>query len=113
LDITNFRTLRACACPVHLALRNMHSAVVHGVRDRRVGHESVYIALDSEPLGAMPRADGFKLLVDCLIAQIDGAFRRVAAFPRGAPKPPREADAKCGELSRREQEILGWLWRGA
>ena len=112
LDITNFRAPRACACPVHLALRNMRSAVVHGVRDRRAGHESVYIALDAQPLGATPRGDGFKFLVDCLIAQIDVAFRRVAAFPREAPKLPQEPDANCGELSRREAEILGWLCRG-
>jgi transcriptional regulator EpsA len=112
LDITNLRAPRACACPVHLALRNMRSAVVHGVRDRRVGHESLYIALDSAPLGEIPRADGFKFLVDCLIAQIDVAFRRMAAFPGEAPKLSREPDAKCGELSPREQEILGWLCRG-
>jgi transcriptional regulator EpsA len=113
LDLTNFRAPHACACPVHVAMRNMRSAVVHGVRDRRVGHESVYMALHSQPLGKTPRGDGFKFLVDCLIAQIDVAFRRVAAFPREAAKLPRQPDAEGGELSRREQEILGWLCRGA
>jgi transcriptional regulator EpsA len=112
LDLTNLRAPSACGCPVHSALREMRSAVVHGVRDQRVGHESLYIALDSESLGEIPRADGYRFLVDCLIAQIDVAFRRVAAFPLEAPKLPREPAANCGGLSRREQEILGWLCRG-
>lgn len=113
LSAAEFAMPRACLCPVHAALRRMHAAVAHGVRDRRSGNESLYIALDTEPLGAIPRAEGFKFLVDCLIAQIDVAFRRVAEF---APEtlawrqPP--AHGTWRELSRREQEILFLLCRG-
>jgi DNA-binding CsgD family transcriptional regulator len=89
----------------------MRSAVVHGVRDQRSGDESLYIALDAESPNATPRAGGFKFLVDCLVAQIDVAFRR--AFAPDASKPPHAArGGRWDELSRREQEILGWLRRG-
>ncbi len=109
LPTTSF-TPRMCACPIHVALRGMRFAVVHGVRDRRSGNESLYIALDSESLGAIPRAEGFKFLVDCLIAQIDVAFRRVAACD--APDPRQAPRGVWSELSRRERQILGWLCRG-
>ena len=112
LETADFAVPRACGCPIHAALRAMRSAVVHGVRDGRSGSESLYIALDSGPLAAIPRADGFKFLVDCLIAQIDVAFRRVAAFPLDAPDLQQAPRARWRNLSRREQEILGWLCRG-
>jgi len=112
LDLAKLRRPRTCVCPVHSALRHMRVAVVHGVRDQRDGQESLYIALDSKPLGEMPRAEGLKFLVDCLIPQIDVAFRRVAALPREALKPPREPGASRDDLSRREREILTWLCRG-
>ena len=112
LDITQLRGPHACVCPVHSALRHMRVAVVHGVRDRRDGQESLYIALDSKPRGQIPHAEDFKFLVDCLIPQIDVAFRRVAALPREALKPPRQPGASRDELSRREREILAWLSRG-
>ena len=111
LETADFAPARACACPIHAALRGMRSAVVHGVRDQRSGDESLYIALDAESPNATPRAGGFKFLVDCLVAQIDVAFRR--AFAPDASKPPHAArGGRWDELSRREQEILGWLRRG-
>ncbi len=113
LNAAEFAVSRVCLCPLHAALRGMRAAVVHGVRDRRSGNESLYIALDTESFGVIPRADGFKFLVDCLIAQIDVAFRRVAAVP---PETPAWQQAPSRgtwrELSRREQEILFWLCRG-
>jgi transcriptional regulator EpsA len=111
LETADFAPLRACCCSIHVALRGMRSAVVHGVRDERTGHESLYIALDTESPGAVSRIGGFKFLVDCLIAQIDVAFRRVAVF---APES-KPVQAQCGKwrnLSRREQEILNCLRRG-
>lgn len=110
LDTADFAPSRACACPLHAALRGMRLAVVHGVRDRRSGDESLYIALDTEPLGAIRLAEGFKFLVDCLIAQIDVAFRRVAEFD--APSMGNAARGIWRDLSRRELEILAWLCRG-
>ncbi|HSA89258.1 MAG TPA: XrtB/PEP-CTERM-associated transcriptional regulator EpsA [Burkholderiales bacterium] len=113
LNAVQFEVPRACLCPVHAALRRMHAAVAHGVRDRRSGNESLYIAFDTEPLGAIPRAEGFKFLVDCLIAQMDVAFRRIAEFAPGtAAWGGLPAHGTWRELSRREREILSWLCRG-
>jgi transcriptional regulator EpsA len=113
LSATEFAVPRVCLCSMHAALRGMRAAVVHGVRDRRSGNESLYIALDIESLGAIPRADGFKFLVDCLIAQIDVAFRRLAVVaPEMPASQPGQAKGLWRELSRREQEILFWLCRG-
>lgn len=112
LETAEFAPPRACACPIHTALRGMRSAVVHGVRDVRGGSESLYIALDTDSLGVVPRADGFRFLVDCLIAQIDVAFRRVTALPPVQP-PASAPRARWNGLSRREEEILACLCRGA
>jgi transcriptional regulator EpsA len=112
LETADFAVPRACACPIHAALREMRSAVVHGIRDARGGNESLYIALDTESLGGIPRADGFKFLVHGLVAQMDVAFRRVAEFPLDGSKLSRASAAKWRDLSLREEEILGWLRRG-
>jgi transcriptional regulator EpsA len=112
LETADFAPPRACGCPIHAALRSMRSAVVHGVRDERTGHESLYLALDSESPGAVARIGGFKFLVDCLIAQIDVAFRRLATFTPQAQPMTASHGGKWRDLSRREQEILSWLRRG-
>lgn len=102
----------ACACPVHSALRGMRSLLVHGVRDERGGHESLYIALSSGSFTKGRSRDRFVSLVDSLIAQIDVAFRKVAAFPLEDAKPRQVLGRNGLELSEREQEILGWVWQG-
>jgi transcriptional regulator EpsA len=112
LNTADFAVPHACRCPIHAALREMRSAVVHGVRDARGGNDSLYIALDTESLGAIPRVDGFKFLVHCLVAQMDVAFRRVAQFPLEVSSAARASAGKWRDLSQREEEILGWLRRG-
>jgi len=102
----------ACACPVHSALRGMRSLLVHGVRDERGGHESLYIALNSGSFTKGRSRDRFVSLVDSLIAQIDVAFRKVAAFPLEDAKTSQVPGGDGLELSSREQEILGWVCRG-
>jgi transcriptional regulator EpsA len=113
LNAVRFAVPRVCLCPVHAALRRMQAAVAHGIRDQRSGSESLYIALDTDSVGMVPPSDGFKFLVDCLIAQIDVAFRRVAAFAPASGALRNVLPGAAGsKLSRREQEILFWLCRG-
>jgi DNA-binding CsgD family transcriptional regulator len=85
---------------------------VHGVRDERGGHESLYIALSSGSFTKGRSRDRFVSLVDSLIPQIDVAFRKVAAFPLEDAKPWQVLGRNGFELSEREQEILGWVWQG-
>jgi transcriptional regulator EpsA len=97
----------ACTCLVHKALLDMHSLLVHGICDRRGGHESLYIAVNLEPISTARTGDQFGLFVDSLVAQIDVAFRKVAAFPLD------DANATSSlELSSREEQILDLLSRG-
>jgi len=101
----------ACACAVHGALRNTRSLLVHGVRDERNGHESLYIALDSGVFGNGWPTDRFISLVPLLVDQLDIAVRKVAAFPLHSATPPQEPGHWL-DLSAREREILDWLCRG-
>lgn len=101
---------RGCGCVLHAALKGMRSALVHGVRDERGGNESLYIALESGYFAQ--RSERSRLLVDWLMAQIDVAFRRVAAFPLDPVGMPDAPGASPLELSPREQQVLDCLSRG-
>jgi len=99
-----------CSCALHGALRQMRSVLVHGVRDKRSGEESLYIALNSGFFSADPGNDRWLSLINALVAQIDSAFRKVAPFPLNSTAPASPAPLNGGgELSRREREILAAL----
>lgn len=93
-----------CTCPLHAALRRMRSLVVHGFHDRRSGHHSLYVAMSSGSPTRGRCKQRFLALAEVLIAQIDGAFRKIPAFPqpiRSSTREPRVLD-----LSEREREVL-------
>jgi len=101
----------SCSCPVHSALRSMRCVLVHGIRDARGGHESLYVALGSGSFLNGRSRERFLSLVDLVTAQIDFAFRQLAAYPldgSGAEDP----DGERLDLSSREQEIIDWVCRG-
>jgi transcriptional regulator EpsA len=98
-----------CTCALHAAVRQMRSVLVHGVRDKRAGQESLYIAFNSGFFGADPGNDRWLSLINALIAQIDAAFRKVAPFPLDSAVASSQAPLNGGELSRREREILAAL----
>jgi transcriptional regulator EpsA len=102
-----------CSCPLHQALHDMRSLLVHGVRDQRTGQDSLYIALTSAPLARGRARQRLSPLLDVLVAQIDGAFRRVAALPlRPAPGAAVGAACRVLDLSEREREILDSVCQG-
>jgi transcriptional regulator EpsA len=101
----------ACTCPMHTALRGLHSILVHGVRDERGGYDSLYVAMHSRPFTDGRPRDQWSHIVDLLISQIDIAFRRVAAFRFAADSSPAPG-AEWLDLSSREQEILDWISQG-
>lgn len=112
LETAEIMPPRACGCPIHAALRSMRAALVHGVRDDRGGHESLYVAFSRERPGQASRSDSFRFLVDWLITQIDVAFRKVAAYPLEGTEPPEASGVNWLDLSRREGEILDRMCRG-
>jgi len=101
----------SCACPVHSALRGLRSVLVHGVRDERGGHDSLYVALHSRSFTKGQPRDRCSYLVDLLVTQIDAAFRRVAAF-RFADTSTEKLGGEWLDLSAREHEILDSMCKG-
>jgi transcriptional regulator EpsA len=109
-------SLETGATPLHTALRTMQSIMVHGVRDERGGHDSLYLALSRGSFTKGRGKERFSQLADSLIAQVDVAFRRVAAYPLArtaqSATPRTQIGSDGRELSAREEEILDWLCEG-
>jgi len=101
----------SCSCHVHSALSRMRCVLVHGVRDARGGHESLYVALGTESFARGRSRERFVSLVDLVIAQIDFAFRQLAPYPLEESGAEGE-DGEQLDLSSREQEIIDWVCRG-
>ena len=101
----------SCSCYVHSALSRMRCVLVHGVRDARGGHESLYIALGTESFARGRSRERFVSLVDLVTAQIDFAFRQLAPYPLEESGAEGE-DGEQLDLSSREQEIIDWVCRG-
>lgn len=103
---------QSCQCPIHAALANMESALVHGLHDKRSGRDSLFVALSA---GALPKGRSlqrFLSSLDPLFAQIDAAFRKVPAFPLApAGAAPRDG-SNVLDLSARELEVLESICRG-
>lgn len=101
-----------CGCALHGALRGMRAVLVHGMRDKLSGCDSLYIALDAS--GAPPQGDRrrFIALAHLLLCQLDIVWRRFAAFQLDS-LPVAGAIGLPRELSPREREILANLSRGS
>jgi transcriptional regulator EpsA len=101
-----------CNCGLDRTLRNMKSILVHGVHDQREGYDSLYLALNPSAIVGARAMDRFCHLVDCIVPQIDFAFRRVAALELGATpwcqgRPPHPYN-----LTAREQQIMDLVCEG-
>jgi transcriptional regulator EpsA len=105
---------KPCGCALHSALPGMRSLLVHGVRDKLSGCDSLYLALDPASCVAAGDQSRFIALAHLLLCQLDIVWRRLAAFrlddlpAADAIALPRELD-----LSVREREILVSLSRGS
>src|SRR5919108_2209950 len=67
---------RPCACALHAALRGMRALLVHGVRDKLSGCDSLYIALDAKSLFAAGDHARFISIAHLLLCQLDIVWRR-------------------------------------
>ncbi len=105
-------THSSCNCALHLAMRGMRSVLVHGMRNERDNHDSLYMMLSAESVVNGHRLERFHFLVDSVIAQIDVAYRKVAAL-KSAAAPAGDGDPRnSGGLSAREQEIVMKITEG-
>ena len=103
-----------CHCPLHIAIGQMRSLVVHGVSDKLSGCDSLYLFLDSRSRAELYAQRGFVTLAHLLVCQIDVAWRRVAAVQLDdLPGAQLMASTRPLSLSDREREILHRLARGS
>ena len=105
----------ACAsndCALNAALRQMRSVLVHGVRNERDDLDSLYVALNPVSVKNGQSAEHFFSLIDPVIAQIDVAFRKVAALKFASTAAGKNGQRRPDNLSAREQEIVRWIAEG-
>lgn len=105
-----------CQCPLHTALRNTKSLLVHGVHDERGACDTLYVALHSEAVTKGCMSGCFQkdpcFVFDSLITQIDIASRRLASLPSGKTTTTAFRNGSAFGLSEREREILEWVCKG-
>jgi transcriptional regulator EpsA len=106
--------LKPCTCALHSGLRAMRLVLVHGVRDKRSGCDSLYIALGSSSFGQLGHYSRFVALAHLLLCQLDIVWRRLAAFQfDDLPADEAIVVPRAVALSAREREILSSLARGS
>jgi transcriptional regulator EpsA len=105
-------TTSNCYCAIHSAMRRMESIVMHGVHNERDEIDSIYVAMNTEPIMQGRKNDYFLRMIEPLIAHIDVAFRKVVPL-NTAPINARTGHLlKGGNLSMREHEIMSWIAEG-
>lgn len=89
-------------------LKKMKTALVHGLKDQRVGQDCLYVFID--PAEVVPTIS--RKMVGILVPYIDAALRQLDHLPHQtvqAAAPPPEI---VGVLSSRESEIMDWVMMG-
>ena len=101
-----------CGCSVHAALRRMRGMLVHGVHDKRSGHDTLFVALTAGSFTTGRSLQRFLAFLDPLFAQIDAVFRRVPALVAGDARRTANEGSSVLDLSTRELEVLESMCRG-
>lgn len=99
----------ACALPCNFS--DMRLSLVHGIQNRRDGHDSLYIALRRHPFAINGAETRLRFLADPVIHQVDVAHRKVAAL-QTVNAPSDEHRNSLLQLSAREREIAHWVCQG-
>lgn len=90
-------------------LKRMKSALVHGLKDQRVGQDCLYVFIDSAEL--VPPLS--RRMVSILVPYIDAALRQLEHLPNQlVTAPPTISTDAVGILSNRESEIMEWVMMG-
>lgn len=104
-------------CAFGGALKEMRSALVHGISDERGRHDCLYVVFSSQPVLGKPGARDALWL---LLPYIDTALRQVEHLPRqhrrldSIEEETRAQPVEVDEdgLSGREREIMEWVAKG-
>lgn len=97
-------------------LGSMRSALVHGLRDARSGHDCLYVSLSADAATASDAHRRFAMLLPFINAAVEALGRNAPAGPRRDQPAVNEPDAGENEasalLSAREAEIMRWVRAG-
>lgn len=101
-------------CALSDALKNMHSALVHGISDERGSHDCLYVSFSAQAYyGKAERA-----AMAVVLPYLDAAMRQVAhlphqaKWPSGPARPAATGLTPFQELTDRESEVLCWVALG-
>ena len=109
IELANYAS---CNCAIHTAMKNMQCVQIFGVRNERDDQETLYVALNPEPVTNGQTGEYRAFLIDSVIAQIDVAFRKVAALKISNIADKVQSIRLPDNLSSRERDVLAWLIQG-
>jgi transcriptional regulator EpsA len=101
-------------CALGSAMRNMRSAMVHGINDERGSHDCLYVTFSARE----EYSDDERGAMSLVLPYIDTALRQVVHLPHQAHATINVASALGSrfliehDLSEREVEILDWIAMG-
>jgi transcriptional regulator EpsA len=103
-------------CPPSRALREMRSAIIHGIKDERGRHDCLYIIFSRS---GFPSPNRDRMMMEILAPYLDTALRRIQHLPeqRSHLEPllklvPEPVETYSAGLSMRELEIMDWVRKG-
>ncbi len=104
--------LTPCDYAIHTAMQDMRCVQIFGMRNERDDQETLYVAFNSSMALSEHESEYHSFLINSVVAQVDMAFRKVAAL-KIAKIAANDPDLKIpNNLSTRELEVLAWLTQG-
>jgi len=96
----------------NINLKKMRSALVHGIKDYRGGHDCLYVMINTT--AKMPASS--RKIIATMLPYIDCTLRQLEHLPEQLPDEAIENDELeneiVGTLSIREAEIMEWVKSG-
>ena len=89
-------------------LKKMKTALVHGLKDQRVGQDCLYVFIDSAEV--VPTIS--RKMAGILVPYIDASLRQLDHLPNQILQAPPTPPEIVGILSNRESEIMDWVMMG-
>lgn len=105
-------TYPSCNCVLTREMRGMRSVLVHGIYNERDKIHSLYLALNRGSMIEKQDAGRFLFLANAVVAQVDVAFRKMAALKSADTNADANASPRYGNLTAREEEIIKWVSEG-
>ena len=101
-----------CTCEHRNTICQMKSVLVHGIRDKRSGHDAMYVLMHN----ASHDENRYRSMLELMMPHIDVAAQRIPHLPLACARTIAATEAnreliRIG-ISAREQEIIEWVTMG-